>query len=103
MGSQEDGRGEFRQHALRQVEIHIEPFQTGKLLDLDLWEHHASYFMLHMRKSLKTCRKCLLASDVVRIHATELVPRHTVLQFDGRPDRLRFASTHHDAGMSLTV
>ena len=36
MGGEENRRGEFGQHALGKIEVHIESFEPGKLLDLDL-------------------------------------------------------------------
>src|SRR2546421_2326365 len=102
MGRQKYGRRKFRKKAIGQIKIHIEPFQTWKLLDLDLRKDHASYVVFDVRQPVKPRRKGLFAFDLVGIHLAESVPLYA-FQLHRRSDGLRFPLRHGDAGSCLAV
>src|SRR5438552_14328340 len=88
MRRQKYRRRKFRQEAVGEVELHVDPVQPRELLDLDLRKDHPSDFMLDMRKSVKPRGKHLLALDVLGLHLAEFVPGDAVLEVRGGADRL---------------
>src|SRR5438034_5468271 len=92
----------FRKKTIGKIKVHIEPFQTWKLLDLDLWKHHASHVVFDMRQPVKPGRERLFAFDLLGIHLAESVPLYA-FQLHRRSDGLRFPLRHGDAGSRLAV
>src|SRR5687767_14437643 len=77
---------------VRQIEVHVETFDTRKQFYFSLWKNHAAHRMVNVRQ--RKVREQISLFDSVRSHLAELFPRHTAFEFCGWPNRNRFTASH---------
>ena len=100
-GGKEDGRGKFRQEAVRQIELHVEPGQVSAfllfgLVNGEFGKDHAPFLLLGMRQRQEADGKQPLLSDFLRGQGGQFFPGHARGQFGPDACLDGFAPSHSD-------